>query len=99
MKRFIYYAVSATDANVIPVDKILGMESTDDQSLVIHHDGFDDAGGGNVDLEIESGSVKAACKAIVEAINYSTNPFIVVGDDVNKQYLHPKIEDVTSTTD
>jgi hypothetical protein len=53
--RFIYAAVSATDANAIPVDNILGMEagSADAESLVIYHQGFDDQdNNGQIDLEI-----------------------------------------------
>tara|TARA_R100000149_G_scaffold20016_1_gene7702 strand:+ start:518 stop:832 length:315 start_codon:yes stop_codon:yes gene_type:complete len=99
--RFIYAAVSATDANAIPVDNILGMEagSADAESLVIYHQGFDDQdNNGQIDLEITAGSVKDVCRAIVEAINFTTDPFVVLGDDVNSVYLHPAIEDVTSTT-
>ena len=98
--RFIYAAASATDANAIPVDNILGMESADAESLVIYHQGFDEQdNNGKIDLEITAGSVKDVCRAIVEAINFTTDPFVVLGDDVNSVYLHPAIEDVTSTTD
>tara|TARA_R100001015_G_C4430709_1_gene27971 strand:- start:63 stop:368 length:306 start_codon:yes stop_codon:yes gene_type:complete len=99
MKRFIYAAVSATDANVIPVDNILGMDQhTDGESIKIFHQGFDlQDNNGTIDIEVKAGSVKAVMRAIVESINYSKDPFVVIGDDVNSIYLHPDLEDVTAT--
>jgi hypothetical protein len=99
MKRYIFASVSATDQISIPADKILGLDTTDAESLVIHFAGLGtDDNQGAIDLEIKAGSVKTACRAIVEAINYSTNPFVVVADDVNSVYLHADIEDVTTIT-
>ena len=99
MKRFIYAAKAADDANVIPVDNILGMDvHTDAESIKIFHQGFDDQdNNGTIDIEVKAGSVKTVMRAIVEAINYSKDPFVVIGDDVNSIYLHPDLEDVTAT--
>jgi len=96
--RFLYAAVSATDSIAIPSDKVLGIEThTDAESLKIHFAGLNaDDNQGFVDLEIKSGGVKAACKAIVHAINYGTEPFIVLQDGVNDVTLDSNIEDVTS---
>jgi hypothetical protein len=95
--RFLYAAVSATDSISLPSDKVLGMESTDTESLKIHFAGLGtDDNQGFIDLEIKSGGVKAACKAIVHAINYGTEPFIVLQDGVDDVTLDSNIEDVTA---
>ena len=36
-------------------------------------------------------------KAIVNAINFSKDAFVVIGDDVNSVYVHTDLEDVTAT--
>ena len=97
--RFVYAAASATDSIAIPTNKILGIESGDTESLVIHFAGLgSDDNQGSVDLEITAGGIKTACKAIVNAINYGTEPFIVLQDGVNDVTLDSNIEDVTTIT-
>ena len=95
--RFLYAAVSASDSIAIPAKKVLGMESTDTESLKIHFAGLGtDDNQGFVDLEITSGGIKAACKAIVNAINFGTNSFIILQDGVDDITLDSNIEDVTT---
>lgn len=95
--RFLYAALSATDSISLPSDKVLGMETTDAESLKIHFAGLgEDDNQGFIDLEIKAGGVKAACKAIVHAINYGTEPFIVLQDGVDDVTLDSNIEDVTA---
>ena len=42
MKRYIFASVSATDQISLPADKILGLDTTDAESLVIHFAGLGD---------------------------------------------------------
>ena len=95
--RFLYASISDTDSIAIPANKVLAMETSDTESLNIHYAGLgDDNNQGLIDLEIKSGGVKAACKAIVNAINYGTEPFIILQDGVDNITLDSNIEDTTN---
>ena len=51
-----------------------------------------------VDLVITTGTAKTVCRAIVEAINFGKDPFIVVADDTSSVYLDADVTGVAAIT-
>ncbi len=97
MKRFLYCTSAANDEQMIPVSKVVGFDVQDATNLWVYNEGVDGIdNNGIMKLTVTSGKLKEVQEAIVNAINYSTNPFIVLADDQNKVYLHPNIEGVSA---
>ena len=98
MKRFLYCTNAATDEQMIPVDNIVGFDAQGATDLWIYNKGISasDDNAGIMKLTVTTGKLEEVEKAIVEAITYSTDPFIVLADDQNSVYLHPNIEGVSA---
>ena len=95
MDRYLYFAEGTDESDVLclPVNQVLGLDIDAADTIEVY---FNDLGGadtndGIVVLNITSGKTKEVAKAIVEAMNSSVDPFIVVADDVNSEYLHPNL--------
>ena len=113
MEKFLYFSNAGgedavNDILCVPVSRFRGfvISATDAVSLGLHFERvheMTDADADNedfelVDLVIASGTAKAVCRAIVEAINFGKDPFIVVADDTNSEYLDANITDVAAIT-
>tara|TARA_R100001015_G_C4613890_1_gene169634 strand:+ start:103 stop:384 length:282 start_codon:yes stop_codon:yes gene_type:complete len=83
---------STSDAILLPVNNILGIDATAADALSIT---FKEIGGAadeaSVVLNITSGKAKEVMNAIVDEISFSRNPFVVIADDVNSAYVHPDL--------
>jgi len=97
------------DALCMPVSKFRGFLITeaDAVSVTMTFDRvFEEITGGatdnedfdQVDLVIASGSIKAVCRAITEAINFGKDPFITIADDENSEYIDSNISSIASIT-
>ena len=97
MKRFLYCSSAAADEQLIPADNVVGFDVQDATNLWVYNAGIDGIdNGGIMKLTVTSGKLEAVQKAIVDAINYSKDPFIVLADDQNSVYLHPDITGVSA---
>jgi len=98
MKRFLYCTSAAADEQMIPVDNVVGFDVQDATNLWVYNKGIDAGTDNNgiMKLTVTTGKHEEVQKAIVEAITYSTNSFIVLADDQNKVYLHPNITGVSA---
>ena len=90
------------DSVCYPVSSLLGMQPTGDPTLTLYfkqlsnifsdsEDADDDEGRTDtVDLTIPVNTHKTAMKAIVDAIVYSNEAFVVIGDDLSSdtEYLN-----------
>ncbi len=97
MDRYLYCSDAATDAQLVRVDKVVGLDVQSATSLFVAHEGLDGIdNAGLLKLTITSGQMLNVQKAIVNAMNYSTDPFIVLADDQTGEYLHSGITGVTA---
>jgi len=94
--KIIYSVVAADDQQGFRADELKGMSFVSGTALILHHEGMDDANGGNSTLTVDSGKMKDVCKAIVNEINHGTQAFVVLGDELTSEYLHPNITAVAS---
>jgi hypothetical protein len=92
MDRYCFFANSTSDAILLPVKNILGIDATSATNLSIT---FNEIGGAtdeaSVQLTITSGKAKEVMNAIVDEISFSKNPFVVIADDVNSEFIHADI--------
>ncbi len=92
MDRYCFFMNSTSDAILLPVNNILGIDATAADALSIT---FKEIGGAadeaSVVLNITSGKAKEVMNAIVDEISFSRNPFVVIADDVNSAYVHPDL--------
>ena len=89
MDRYCFFANSTSDAILLPVNNLLGIDATSATNLSIT---FREIGGAadeaSVQLTITTGKAKEVMNAIVDEISFSKNPFVVIADDINSEYVH-----------
>jgi len=99
MKRFLYFENSTSDNVCMPVDNLLGIDATSATNLVVSFKTIQgDADSTDCNITITSGKAKEVAQAIVETLNSSTEPFIVVADDTNSVFLDSKISACSTIT-
>lgn len=95
MNRFLYFAEGTTEADVlcVPVSQVIGIDIDANDSLNLYFNdlGSADTNQGIVVLRVTAGKTKEVSEAICKAMSHSTDPFIVVADDVNTEYIHPDL--------
>ncbi len=93
MKRFLYFKDGANDAYANSVDKILAIQQTGDTTVTISFEprSNDASDVDLVALTITDEKEVAVCEAIINSINSSTDPFVVVFDAVSGEKLHSDI--------
>ena len=105
MEKFLFYAdTNGLNGNMvcIPVSRLTELAgSTDNEDRVeARHDLYPASTVGSdkeyaISLTIDQYSVGETIKAVSRAISTSKNPFIVVGDDLNKTYITSEITGVS----
>mgnify|MGYP005659633821 CR=1 FL=1 len=96
--KILYGVVTATNQVGIRADEMSGMSFASGTALILHNEGFNVATGGNITLTVTDTKMKDVCKSIVNEINHGTKAFVVLGDELTSEYLHPNITAVASTT-
>jgi len=106
MQKFLYFQDANDDAQLYPVDSLLGIIHDADTTLKLR---FKSAVTGSgvateidlVTLTITAQAEKAVIQALVQAINGGphVDGFIVVCDIVNSVFLHPDITGTAATLD
>ena len=103
MDRYLYFANGSNEGDVlcIPVFQIEGMEIGANNAVNIY--GNDLGGVDSNDLLVvincTAGKTKEVMKAITEACNFSADPFIVVADDINSEFLSADITSCGAITE
>ena len=103
MDRYLYFANGSNEGDVlcIPVFQIEGMEIGANNAVNIY--GNDLGGVDSNDLLVvincTAGKTKQVMKAITEACNFSADPFIVVADDINSEFLSADITSCGAITE
>jgi|TARA_R100000149_G_scaffold20016_1_gene7701 hypothetical protein len=103
MNRFLYFNTSASDESdvlCIPAKQVVGLDVDANTTIELYFNdlGSADTNDGIVVLTVDAGTTKEVAEAIVKAINFSTDPFIVVGDDFQSEYIHPNLTAVGAIT-
>ena len=105
MEKFLFYGnTNGSTGNMvcIPVSRLTELvgDSSDENRLPARHDLYPLEVVGSdkeyaISLTIDQYSVGETIKAVSRAISTSKNPFIVVGDDLNKTYITSEITGVS----
>ena len=95
--KFIYGVVAADDMHGFRTDELKGMSFDSGTALILHHEGMSNISAGNITLTVDANKMKDVCKAIVNELNHGTQAFVVLGDELTSEYLHPNITAVAST--
>ena len=103
MNRFLYFNTSASDESdvlCIPAKQVVGLDVDANTTIELYFNdlGSADTNDGIVVLTVDAGTTKEVADAIVQAINFSSDPFIVVGDDFQSEYIHPNLTAVGAIT-
>ncbi len=96
MKRFIRYRDGENTLEYRPVDRLINISGNVAGQIDMYFDPRDGTTG-NVDtvsLSVISDKELTVMKAISNAINFSTNPVVVVADDHTADYIHPNLDAV-----
>jgi|DEB0MinimDraft_6_1074348.scaffolds.fasta_scaffold00006_42 hypothetical protein len=93
MNRFLYFKDGVNDAYCNSVDKLIAIKQTGDTTVtLIFEPRSNDAGDvDSIALTIADETEVAVCEAIINAINSSTSPFVVVYDAVAGEGVHSDI--------
>ena len=96
--RFIRYRDGENTLNVRPVSRLLGISDTvdDEIQLFFKADTNDPDDVDYVDLSVTNENETAVIERIVEEINFSKNPIILVADDHTSEYIHSDIDEVVA---
>jgi hypothetical protein len=95
MDRYLFFANGSNEGDVLclPVSQIEGMEIGGNTAVNIFANdlGGDDTNDLIVTVNCTAGKTKEVMEAIIEAANFSVDPFVVVADDINSEFLSADI--------
>ena len=97
MSKFLYFADSATAQYIVPIDRFLGADDTDADTIVLNFEDMNGSSGdvSQVTIDVASGAAKTVLTAIFNAVATGKDQVIVVADDVNSLYVDSNITGVT----
>ncbi len=99
MEKFLYFQNSTSDAMLLSTDMLTEMNVTADDDLTLSFKGQFNVGGRErqIVLSITAHKGKEVMAAITDAIRFQKDPFIVVCDETNNEFLHSAITACEST--
>ena len=100
MSKFLYFADSATAQYIVPIDRFLGADDTDADTIVLNFEDMNGSSGdvSQVTIDVASGTAKTVLTAIFNAVATGKDQVIVVADDVESDYIIPDITAVSDFT-
>ena len=94
MEKFLYFENAATDSVCIPARKLVEMEMDGSGTALDLRFSIGSSATTTeyeVNLTIDDNTGTEVMRAISEEIRFGKDPFIVVADDTNSEYLHADI--------
>ncbi len=92
MERYCFFMNTTSDNILLPVSGFLGIDATSATNLSMTFKSVaGDADEASIQLTVTTGKAKEVCNAIVDAISFSKDPFVVIADDVNSVFIHPDL--------
>ena len=104
MKRFIRYRDGENTLEYRPVDRLINISGNVAGQIDMYFKPKDGTIG-NVDtvsLSVTDDKELEVMKAISNAVNFSTNPVVLIADDHTADYIHPNldaVDDISNSTD
>ena len=97
MSKFLYFADSATAQYIVPIDRFLGADDTDADTIVLNFEDMNGSSGdvSQVTIDVASGTAKTVLTAIFNAVATGKDQVIVVADDENSLYIDGNISSIT----
>ena len=100
MERFLYFKDGANDAYANSVNNLLAIQQTGDTTVTLTFVARSgDVAVDTVALTITDEKEVAVCEGIINSINHSTDPFVVVFDNVSGDKVHSEISASAITLD
>ena len=102
MEKFLFYEKATDDMVCIPAHRLVEMIVNGSSNLItMHHRMYDDSTEGSdmqylVRLDVNEDKAKQVVETISNNISTGKDAFIVVADDLNKQYIDDNITAISS---
>ena len=98
MNKFLFFRRTTDDAALVPVESIISFEvNSSSQGVDIK---LNDPGSlyaaKTIGLNVNTDTAKPVVEAISKAIQENSDPFIIIADDVDRQYVHQNITSIDS---
>ena len=95
--KYLYFADSATAQYIVPSDRLLGIDDTDADTIVLNFEDMNGSTGdvSQVTIDVASGTAKTVMTSIGNAISLARESVVVIADDVNSAYIDANITSVT----
>ena len=104
MEKFLFYSNATNDTTCMPAYRLVEMHMTSSTALSLNHRMYDsDVVGSDeeytVSLTVTVNTGEKVMKTISNAINSGKNGFIVIADDLNKEYIDNDITEISTGLD
>ena len=97
MEKFLFFRNSTSDAALIPASKITNYKASyNSTSILFYLEGPIVGESDIVTITVNTDQVHKVFHSLAEALNNPSLTFIVIADDVDKEYLHSDITGVNS---
>lgn len=95
--KYLYFDAGTETALSIPANRLLSMDHTADDKIVLSFEDIDGTAGATTDCEltITAGTEKKVMETITNAVHGGKENFIVVADSVNNQFIDSNITAVS----
>jgi len=95
--KYLYFDAGTETALSIPANRLLSMDHTADDKIVLSFEDIDGAAGATTDCEltITAGTEKQVMETITNAVHGGKENFVVVADSVNNQFIDSNITAVS----
>ena len=98
MNKFLFFRKTTGDGALVPVESVVSFEvnSNSTEVDVKFNDPASLTTSKTIALNVATDTAKPVVEAISKAIRESSDPFIIIADDVDKQYVHQNITSIDS---
>jgi hypothetical protein len=95
--KYLYFDAGTATALSIPANRLLSMDHTANDKIVLSFEDIDGAAGATTDCEltITAGTEKQVMETITNAVHGGKENFVVVADSVNNQFIDSNITAVS----
>lgn len=97
MAKFLYFRDTATSQYIVPVERLLGVDDTGSNTVVVQ---FEDMGGAAsasvVTLNVVSGKERDVMVALLNRVHNEKSDVLIVADDVDSDYILSDISSIAS---
>ena len=103
MEKYLYFRTGSGDSITFPLSRLIELEMDGsgtalDVRFLAPTDADDGVGEYDITLTIDDNFGKEVMTAIADEIRYGKNPFIVICDDVDSEFIHDEVESCGSLT-